>query len=101
MQVTQANSEIETQTEGTQTKEIVTQTDFSNNLNSVDCQTDEIVIKEQKELDTTYISAYVQTVRSKPQQRTVGFQIDAQKENAKVMKQMVTQTNINEVRDFT
>lgn len=73
MQVTYENSEMDTQTDGALTLEEVTQTDFSQSLITVDCQTDEIVIKEQKELDTIYISTYVQTVKSKPQQRTVGF----------------------------
>lgn len=73
MQVTYENSEMDTQTDGALTQEEVTQTDFSQSLITVDCQTDEIVIKEQKELDTIYISTYVQTVKSKPQQRTVGF----------------------------
>ena len=73
VQVIQQNSEMQTQTDSKEAEDVVTQTDFGNSLNSVDCQTDEIVIKEQKELEATFISTYVQTVRSKPQQRTVGF----------------------------
>ena len=55
---------------------IATQTDMNRYLTNTDCQTDEIVIKEKNEVEIETKTVHTQTLKTKPQQRTVGFQID-------------------------
>lgn len=73
---------------------------FSNELNvDNECQTDEIVIKGDNKKEVFLKEQYVQTIKFKPQVRSIGFQYDSYTENC-VLVNSSSQTAINKPKKF-
>ena len=107
---TEAQTEIEVATQGLQTeplpvasvetmtiikefKETAMQSEYYQLFTASDVQTDEVEIKKPGEGLIETKTVHTQTLKVKPQQRTVGFQIDSEEQNKKIHKTASTQTS--------